>query len=91
MVEDALPQETMPAEAIRGKERRSGKERRKALERKRSTAKIGMTVSLGSLVATGFMRGRGAKNLHIISGIALIGFSYWHHALYLPRNSDKNR
>lgn len=51
---------------------------------KRSVAKLGMTLSMGALVATGMMRGRGAKVLHLWSGLALIGFSAWHYQLYQP-------
>ena len=56
--------------------------RRGGLKDKRTTAKIGMTLSLGALTATGLMRGRGAKILHIWSGIALLGLSAWHYNLY---------
>ena len=50
----------------------------------KAIAKTGMTLSLGALVATGMMRGSGARKLHIVSGIALVGFSFWHHHLYQP-------
>jgi len=71
------------ADAERGIERPSGgRERRRQMESKRSAAKIGLTMSMGALVATGLMRGRGARILHIWSGLALIGFSAWHHQLY---------
>jgi hypothetical protein len=63
-------------------ERRLGRDRRTGLDRKKSAAKLGMTLSLGALVATGLMQGRGARTLHIWSGIALVGFSFWHHSLY---------
>jgi hypothetical protein len=58
--------------------------RKAELDKKKSVAKIGMTLSMGALVGTGLMRGRGARTLHIWSGLALIGFSYWHHKLYQP-------
>lgn len=74
----------------RMRDRRTGKGRRKEIEEKKSIAKIGMTASLGSLVVTGLMRGRGAKALHIWSGIALMGFSWWHHQLYQPKNRKKD-
>lgn len=54
------------------------------LKEKRSLAKTGMVVSMGALVATGFMRNREASALHIGSGLALVGFSYWHYKLYEP-------
>ena len=48
---------------------------------KRKVAKIGMMTSLGSLVLTGLMHFKGHKSLHTWSGIALVGFSFWHHRL----------
>lgn len=70
-------------------ERSSSKDRRVRMERKKSTAKIGMTLSMGALVATGLMHGRGAKILHIWSGVALVGFSAWHYNLYQPETRGK--
>ena len=48
---------------------------------KRKAAKMGMTISLGSLVLSGLMHFKGHKSLHTWSGIALLGFSFWHHRL----------
>jgi len=67
-------------------ERHGSPEGRDRLKNSRSMAKIGMTLSLGALIATGLMRGRGARILHVWSGVALVGFSFWHHRLYLPAN-----
>jgi hypothetical protein len=53
-------------------------------EDKRSLAKIGMALSLGALVYTGF-RGQESRTLHITSGLALVGFSFWHYSLYQPQ------
>lgn len=64
------------------------REGRSETERKREAAKIGMTLSLGAVVATGLMKGRGARTLHILSGMALIGFSLWHHNLYQPSGRE---
>jgi hypothetical protein len=50
----------------------------------RELAKVGMVASMGTLLITGFM-GREASRLHIGSGLALIGFSYWHYKLYQPK------
>ena len=72
-----------------GGERLRVKERRASLERKRSAAKVGMTLSMGALIATGLMRGRGARTLHIWSGVALLGLSVWHHRLYGPAARDR--
>jgi hypothetical protein len=55
----------------------------------KTTAKIGMLSSLGTLVISGFVKFNGAKQLHIGSGIALVGFSIWHHFLNQPKNKPK--
>jgi hypothetical protein len=47
----------------------------------RELAKLGMVAAMGTLLVTGFM-GKEASRLHIGSGLALIGFSYWHYRLY---------
>ena len=57
------------------------------LARQRSLAKTGMVVSMGALAATGIMEGLGhrsatVRNLHVVSGLALMGFSMWHYSLY---------
>ncbi|PSM51463.1 hypothetical protein [Campylobacter blaseri] len=50
---------------------------------KKEIAKIGMTVSMGLTVLSAFnLRSRFSKNLHIISGAALVGFSFYHNSLY---------
>jgi hypothetical protein len=51
------------------------------LKNKKKVAKMGMTLSLGSLVLSGLMHFKGHKSLHTWSGIALLGFSFWHHRL----------
>ncbi len=48
---------------------------------KKKVAKIGMITSLGSLFLSGLMNFKGHKRLHTWSGIALLGFSFWHHRL----------
>lgn len=62
--------------------RRRGSDRRQKVARQKSIAKIGMSLSLGTLVATGLIAGRGARTLHVLSGIAMVGFSIWHYSLY---------
>jgi len=52
-----------------------------AVRDKKKVAKVGMMISLGSLVLTGLTHFKGHKNLHTWSGIALLGFSFWHHRL----------
>ena len=52
-----------------------------AVRDKKQIAKAGMMISLGSLVLTGLTHFRGHKNFHTWSGIALLGFSFWHHRL----------
>lgn len=55
------------------------------LDTKKELAKIGMTASMGITVATAFfMKNKLMKNLHVIAGTALVGFSLWHHTLYQP-------
>ncbi len=52
---------------------------------RRNLAKIGMAASLGTLVATGLMetsKTETLKRVHLWSGFALVGFSYWHYSLY---------
>jgi hypothetical protein len=54
-----------------------------ANDRSKELAKKGMIVSL--MVSTGttfFLDSKKAKYLHIASGVALLGFSFWHHSLY---------
>lgn len=53
------------------------------LEKQREFAKIGMGVSLALTAGTAlFMKNSGAKTIHTLSGVALIGFSLWHYSLY---------
>lgn len=57
-------------------------------DRTKEFAKTGMIVSLVTATGTAFFQdNKKAKYLHIASGVALIGFSYWHHILY--RNEPK--
>ncbi len=57
-----------------------------SLSAKRTLAKDAMTISLGVLVATAFMkRTKVVKSVHLISGVLLVGASYYHHTLY-PKN-----
>lgn len=51
----------------------------------KTLAKVGMAASLGTLVATGLLetnRSTTLKRVHLWSGFALVGFSYWHYTLY---------
>lgn len=60
------------------------------LDTKKEIAKIGMTASMGITVATSFyMKNKFMKNLHIGAGVALVGFSFWHHMLYQPDEKIK--
>jgi hypothetical protein len=55
------------------------------LDTKKELAKIGMTASMGITVATSmYMKTKFMKRLHVVAGVALVGFSYWHHTLYQP-------
>lgn len=58
-------------------------ERRRSLQRRRTAAKAGMGAAMAALVYTGFQR-RAQRELHIWAGMALIGFTLWHLALYQP-------
>ncbi len=84
---EANPTALAPRHASRGCQ----EDARVELERKRNAAKTGMALSLGALVATGLMRGRGAKILHVCSGVSLVGFSYWHFNLYRPPNRGRGK
>ncbi|MGX3097826.1 hypothetical protein [Helicobacter sp. 23-1046] len=53
-----------------------------SVESKREFAKLGMSASLLVCVGSAFFKGNFARNLHIASGVALVGFSIWHHSLY---------
>ena len=55
------------------------------LDTKKEAAKIGMTASMAIVIGTSFgMKSKVMKNLHIGAGVALVGFSLWHHMLYQP-------
>ncbi|MFA7084480.1 MAG: hypothetical protein WC141_08105 [Arcobacteraceae bacterium] len=59
------------------------------LDTKKELAKIGMTASMGITVATAFfMKNKFMKNLHIVAGTSLVGFSLWHHLLYQSHKKD---
>ncbi|WP_258864194.1 MULTISPECIES: hypothetical protein [unclassified Helicobacter] len=54
-----------------------------SLDSKREIAKLGMSVSLLTCVGSAFfMKNNSAKTIHVLSGVALVGFSIWHHSLY---------
>jgi hypothetical protein len=52
----------------------------------RTLAKTGMGLSMGVLVWSAMVRGRKAMRYHTLAGVAMIGFSVWHIALYKARN-----
>ena len=53
------------------------------LETKREIAKIGMSTALLATAGTAlFMKNKTAKTIHIISGVALVGFCLYHASLY---------
>ena len=61
-----------------------------SLNTKRKLAKDAMTISLGVLVATAFMkRTKVVKSIHLISGVLLVGASYYHHTLYQKNYKEK--
>ncbi|XOB63020.1 hypothetical protein ACMC56_04245 [Campylobacterota bacterium DY0563] len=62
------------------------------LDTKKEIAKIGMTASMGITVATSmYMKNKFMKRLHVVAGVALVGFSYWHHTLYQPAKKKENK
>lgn len=77
------------ARVARTGQHRQPMDRRRRSDYDRSAAKTGMALAMGALVVTGMMDGRTAGRLHIVSGIALVGFSFWHHRLY--RGSPRGR
>ncbi len=55
------------------------------LEMKKELAKIGMTASLAVTVFTAlYIKNKTVKKIHTGAGVALAGFSLWHHLLYQP-------
>lgn len=76
----------MPDNEIRkSKDRQLDKKPFLPVKDQRELAKLGMVTSMGTLLVSGFM-GRESSRLHIGSGLALIGFSYWHYRLYQPKS-----
>lgn len=62
-----------------------------SLESKREMAKIGMGVSLALTTLSALnMQNQSANKLHVISGIALVGFSLWHYSLYPKEKAKKS-
>ena len=60
-----------------------------SVESKKEFAKLGMSASLLLCVGSAFFKGNFARNLHIASGVALVGFSIWHHSLYEKKRGEK--
>ena len=62
------------------------------LETKKEVAKIGMTASMAIVIGTSFgMKSKIMKNLHVGAGVALVGFSLWHHMLYQPSKKSSTK
>lgn len=62
------------------------------LEKQRECAKIGMGISLALTAGTALlMKNPTASKLHILSGVALVGFSLWHYSLYPKSGTTKAR
>lgn len=53
-----------------------------SLSDQRQYAKVGMSASMGVLVLTSIMGTKRTRPWHLVSGVALVGFSLWHHSLY---------
>ncbi|PID77714.1 MAG: hypothetical protein CSB24_00055 [Deltaproteobacteria bacterium] len=56
------------------------------LETKKEIAKLGMATSLGITVLSALFlkHNKTMKQVHTGAGVALAGFSLWHHLLYQP-------
>lgn len=88
-----MRQEKMQNENLTKKELKLPSFKTWDLDTKKEVAKIGMTASMAIVVGTSFgMKSKVMKNLHIGAGVALVGFSLWHHMLYQPakKSSSKN-
>lgn len=49
-------------------------------------------IPLGIVVGNSFaMDSKVMKNLYIGAGVALVGFSLWHHLLYQPSKTDSQK
>ncbi|CAG8999471.1 MAG: hypothetical protein CENE_01445 [Candidatus Celerinatantimonas neptuna] len=59
---------------------------REEIRRKRELAKAGMVASLGSVLITGMLD---KKKAHVVSGVAFLGFAYWHTLLYAHSPNKK--
>lgn len=80
-----MRQEKMQNENLTKKELKLPSFKTWDLDTKKEVAKIGMTASMAIVVGTSFgMKSKVMKNLHIGAGVALVGFSLWHHMLYQP-------
>ena len=60
------------------------------VEAKKEIAKVGMVTSMAVVVGSAFFLKRTmGKEIHVISGALLVGFSIWHHLLYQPSKLSK--
>ncbi|GAB0056171.1 hypothetical protein SIID45300_00476 [Candidatus Magnetaquicoccaceae bacterium FCR-1] len=58
--------------------------------RDRQWAKVGMGTALATLVGTALIGGRVLKQVHLVSGVALLGFTLWHWRLNRPGTRPGN-
>ena len=58
------------------------------MQTRRTLAKLGMTAAMGVLVWSALAGRRHLRRYHVLAGIALLGFTAWHLALYPPRRSS---
>jgi len=56
------------------------------LKKKRELAKTGMVASMGGVLLSGMMKN---KKVHVATGVAFMGFAYWHTTLYAHNPSKK--
>lgn len=66
-----------------------GDMKRRSLKTSQDLVKAGMIGSMTAAVYSGFAGGRFARFLHPWAGLALVGFSYWHHRLHTKSRKSK--
>jgi hypothetical protein len=62
--------------------------RHRRLQTQRTTAKTGMAVAMGVLVWSAMAGRRVLRRYHPLAGVALLGFTAWHMALYKPKSRE---
>jgi hypothetical protein len=66
-------------------QRRPGVRKDRTLQTRRTLAKAGMATAMGVLVWSAVAGRRVLRRYHPLAGVALLGFTAWHMALYQRR------